>query len=685
MKRFTLLICAAVSCFSASAQYASKSYSKLIDDTDYKYIVGETSGEIIKNNAMDLSGYERYDRDFSKLWESEQLLQLLNQYGLEGAEIRRYPRAGKVWAAVEGSVWMVEPSLKKLVDIGDIPPALVANSCDADVQAELIWVGNATPKELEGLDLTGKIAVGDTRVMSLHTAVAEKGVAGVISIYNMRPFVDATQISNLSINAQLAKQTKTFAFQISPREGQSLITALKAGQKITVKAKVATKEVDMEYQSPTCYIAGSDPDAGEIIFSAHLFEGYTKLGANDNMSGSVVLLEVARSLNNLINAGLIEQPKRTLRFIWGDEFVGIIPWANESTEIMDKALFDINLDMVGISLSDQKSFYHLHRTTMANSHYANDLVENIFRYVGITNQNSILVGDFKDPVVAPTGSLDPFYYSLTEHYGASDHEVFNDWGIQVPAVMMITWPDENYHTSNDRVDKLDATQLKRAAVIASVVSYYAAIAGEDEALKIAGEVSGNALRRMATQHNKVSNELNTTKDLKHALYQIDAVAIAEKMTVASIAELAPESTKLSAYIATQQAQIDLYAQGLKKALTEYVAAIGGDTKITVSKLEREAASIYPVSTPLVRESGYGVLMSIFENTGDRRAMYMEMAKLNVGDAAEVAKLTRDGDKSILDIYKMVIAQTTAPADLQSMVDFIHRLEAKGLVTTSKKR
>jgi len=36
-------------------------------------------------------------------------------------------------------------------------------------------------------------------------------------------------------------------------------------------------------------------------------------------------------------------------------------------------------------------------------------------------------------IVAPTGADEPFYYSIETHYGASDHEVFNDWGVQVRA------------------------------------------------------------------------------------------------------------------------------------------------------------------------------------------------------------------------------------------------------------
>jgi hypothetical protein len=123
---------------------------------------------------------------------------------------------------------------------------------------------------------------------------------------------------------------------------------------------------------------------------------------------------------------------------------------------METALCNINLDMAGINLKRNNSYYTLHRTTYGNPHYVNDVAENFFVYMGETNRLSILNRadgeEYAKPVVAPSGTDDNFVYTISEHYGASDHEVFNDWGIQVPGIMMITWPDQYYHTSEDRVD-----------------------------------------------------------------------------------------------------------------------------------------------------------------------------------------------------------------------------------------
>jgi hypothetical protein len=113
------------------------------------------------------------------------------------------------------------------------------------------------------------------------------------------------------------------------------------------------------------------------------------------------------------------------------------------------------MDMVGEYLSKNQAFFCLMRTTFGNPHYINDVMENYYRYVGEGNRERIqLRGGFdKVPVriVAPFGADEPFWYSIETHYGASDHEVFNDWGVGVP-IMMIAWPDR-YHTSGDTADR----------------------------------------------------------------------------------------------------------------------------------------------------------------------------------------------------------------------------------------
>jgi hypothetical protein len=68
---------------------------------------------------------------------------------------------------------------------------------------------------------------------------------------------------------------------------------------------------------------------------------------------------------------------------------------------------------------------------------------------------------------------------------ASDHTVFLDGG--VPAMQFNHWPDNFYHSSEDRIDFVDPTELKRIGVVAGLAFAYLSTAGPQEARDLAWE------------------------------------------------------------------------------------------------------------------------------------------------------------------------------------------------------
>ncbi|MCK4758665.1 MAG: M28 family peptidase, partial [Candidatus Aminicenantes bacterium] len=372
---------------------------------------------------------------------------------------------------------------------------------------------------------------------------------------------------------------------------------------------------DYEIQDVICHIPGTDPKAGEIIYSAHLFEGYTKQGANDNKSGSAAILEVARTLYTLIQEGRLPRPKRTMRFIWIPEFSGTRPWVNANKEIMDRMLCNINLDMVGEWLSKNQAFMCLMRTTYGNAHYINDVMENYYRFVGEGNRSRIHTRGNLRRIVAPTGAEEPFYYSIETHFGASDHEVFNDWGVQVPGVMMIAWPDQWYHTSGDRVDKADPTQMKRVVIIAAAAGYTVACADDDMAVKIAGETASNGIRRIGHQLVIALETLNkaTAKDLagayKKAWVKVAKAVDNEKNTLETVVELASDKTAVGSHVSKLQKSIDAVGSANHAALQAHMESVAKklgvkSVKVQWTELEKKAAKMVPKPTEKVTAKGY---------------------------------------------------------------------------------
>jgi hypothetical protein len=251
-------------------------------------------------------------------------------------------------------------------------------------------------------------------------------------------------------------------------------------------------------------------------------------------------------------------------------------------------------------------------------------MENYFRYVGETNRTSLVLSGregYLNRIIAPSGSDEPFYYSIEGHYGASDHEVFNDWAVGVPAVMLITWPDLYYHTSQDLPNKLDPTQLKRCCVIGAAGAYTIASANGGMASKIAGEVFSNAMHRLSIQMARATDELsklkegNFTPGYKKIVGYINSVLLNEAETIETVQKLAANDANLKATIALQISQIKKSAEGMLQVLDLQMKQQAILLKIPAvdlkpDELEKKALAVIPKVTPKVKESDMVVTGSL---------------------------------------------------------------------------
>jgi aminopeptidase YwaD len=680
--------------FSGTAQDTPWFHWTFLPQTQMDEIIGEASGETAFNHVIEMGGYnrDRKPEEFAgTFWEAKYVLEKMQEYGLEGAEIVRFP-GRQTWDGIKGELWEISPNRQKLASYQDLRAMLASGSNSADVKADLIWVGEGGTKDFEGLDVSGKIVVTSASAGRVHSIACEqKGAVGIISFNSPRPLKDPLSIPWSGIRTR-GEEKARFAFYLPPREGHLLRDRLKRGEKITVHAQVEAAMRDYELQDPICIIKGTDPNADEIIFTAHLFEGYTKQGANDNISGSAVIMETARTLKKLIDEGRLPHPKRTIRFLWVPEFSGTIPWVQANKELMKRTLCNINLDMVGLQLTKSLSFMTIMRTTYGNPHYINDVMENYLRYVGETNRTIVVNGfaqEFSRRIVAPSGSEEPMYYYMGTHMGSSDHEVFNDWGVGAPGVVMNTWPDFWFHTSEDRPNKMDPTQLKRVVVISAGAAYTIANADDDMAMRIAGEITTNASRRIAHQLDrgleelKIADSKNFATGYKKSKTFIEATSINERATLASILELGTNKTLIGNFLKSMQKTVDEFEKTNLSVLENFMKnkarSLGvKPVKITLSDLEKKAGKILPKLTSKIKDGGYsGYRSSISEaqtalNTTYKNRMFRR-------SATEV-QLLIDGNNSALDIKKLLDTQFQYEADLEDILTHLDILKEAGLVT-----
>jgi len=681
-----LLLCFA-GFLSVYSQYPPNYQYTLLDKSITDELIARSSGDLAFRHIIELSGYSR-PREASEfinnLPESDYVIEKLKGYGISDCEIEKFGEVS-TWRGIEGSLWEIEPGLAKIADFGELPLMLASGSQSSDVEARMVWVDDGSAVYMNKDNVKGKIVFTSANLRSVHSRAMRLGALGTVSYYSPRPLVDPVQIPSTGISGN------GFGFVLPPREAHLLRDRLKRGEEITVRVKIESTREKFNMQVPSCVIRGTDKDADEILISAHIFEGYVKMGANDNLSGSAVILEVANVLNQLINEGIIERPKRNIRFLWVPEFSGTIPWVNSHKDIIDKTIFNLNLDMVGLNLKESQSFLCLHKSGYSTASYVNDVVENYYRYVGETNRQSITdrLGrrGFAKRIVSPTGTDDPFYYRIMTLHGSSDHAVFNDANIGVPGLKMITWPDNFYHTSADRPENCDPTQLRRAIFITAASVYTVASADDNMAIRIASDISGFSSHRMGIQLAKSmdqisnSNAENIGKVYKRSVYNLQGVALGELRSLMKLEELIEEKSTLE-FLKNQKVNLENISETHLRSLKQYMVERCTDlgiqpVSIRLSDLEKKAAKITVSHTALLRDHGYRTIQkNLAALPSDLR---LEKRYSNIVNANEVAGLA-GGGYSVLEIKKMLDAQFEKESPLKEILNYLELMKEAGLIT-----
>ncbi|MCX7606254.1 MAG: M28 family peptidase [Bacteroidia bacterium] len=196
-----------------------------------------------------------------------------------------------------------------------------------------------------------------------------------------------------------------------------------------------------------------------VILSAHYdhigttSKGEVYNGADDNGSGTAVLLEVARLLS------LLPPPKRTIVFFHtaAEEkgLLGAFRFVRDSLLPLDSIIAVVNTDMLGrTDTLHQKGEPYLYAIGSAR---ATPHLRSIQEAVNTLCCKWIFDYRYDDP----KDPLRLFYRS--DHYAFAKHGV--------PAVFYFGGLHEDYHGTGDDVEKLEPERLRRAAVFVAALAW----------------------------------------------------------------------------------------------------------------------------------------------------------------------------------------------------------------------
>jgi Peptidase family M28 len=448
----------------------SKETGLLLKDDVTRMLIHNSSGDrahdyVRQISMWDRSGYEQNYNDAANWVKAK-----AQEFGLSEVEMETYPVNGETdyygskpdspWIVKKGELWAVSPYNFKITSYDDLPMSLAMNSASVDTVAELVDVGNGLlESDYEGKDVKNKIVLASQSPSTVaRIAMMKKGAIGVISSYTV-PYWDLPNRLPGDFPDQVGwsgiyvpNNPEAFAFMISDRNRRELISVLNQKKKMTLKVSIETEKKPGAIKIISGIIKGSQFPDEEIIITSHL--DHYKPGANDNASGCAVSLEMVRTLNYLISTKQLSPPLRTIRFLWFPEFDGSVAWFSRHANESKKRIVNLNFDMLGADLVEVNSQFAITYTPDWNGHFINALSESTLDF--INKYNDTRYAKRKDyQIISVNGTRNPSRGVMSLYSRGSDHQIFNDFGIA--GIGYDTWPDDNYHSSQDSPDHVDPT------------------------------------------------------------------------------------------------------------------------------------------------------------------------------------------------------------------------------------
>ena len=392
--------------------------------------------------------------------------------------------------------------------------------------------------------------------------------------------------------------------------------------------------------------------------TAHLQE--EQGSANDDGSGCGNLLELARVFNKLIKEGKIKRPKRDLRFWWTDEIYSEYRYFADHPEETKKILANIHQDMTGANQAMGSRVQHLIFAPHSRTSYLDAVFESVGTYLIHTNNGFLaasrqggLPRPHTRPLYATRGTRQGYNARFVPFFGSSDHMVFVEGAVGIPAIGMINWDDPYIHSTDDDLFQIDQTQLKRNNFLIGAMALFLASADEADVPVLTSETFAQGAKRLANDLQVAMGILRDSagepdKGWKRASFMVEQGAEREARALGSIRVFAGANRDAARMVD------DGVAQALKGGAAAQLAAFyrqlhkAEPKPVALDAAEQAASRKVPANA--------APLADYFANRN--KVPYSARGKLHGLMRDEVFNFV-DGRRSYYDIYKAVYAESMA--------------------------
>ncbi|MBI4278898.1 MAG: M20/M25/M40 family metallo-hydrolase, partial [Armatimonadetes bacterium] len=285
---------------------------------------------------------------------------------------------------------------------------------------DLVEGGLGRPEDLQGRPVAGRILLVERGVIPVRDKAQNAANAGAraVIVYNNTAG---------NVMGTLSQQMAIPAVTISREEGLALVEMLRRGP-VRVRLVVETAHETRTTWNVIGTRRGTREPGRALVIGGHYDSVARAPGANDNASGTAVVLEVARAV-----AG--RAYPYTVKFIaFGAEEIGLRGSAHYVQTATDQTIAMVNIDVIGAGNA-------MVAANGAGNGPLLDLAEHVARRFGITLRRTRM--------------------------GASDHLSFERRG--VPAVFFTRYGGPPIHTPEDKLDHIRPALLREGALVAAHV------------------------------------------------------------------------------------------------------------------------------------------------------------------------------------------------------------------------
>jgi len=706
MKR-RIILCLMLGVMAVGSSFAQVVPNEIVRRDILEKIQGEVSGKICYERIRDLSVFNKWYGSDDMEKAALQIVAKLKDYGVGDAHVERFEvgpdtyywmqKPYAAWNCRQGELRMLEPRRELLASLDADYTCVLVNSRDADVSAEVIYVGQGIEaRDYEGKDVRGKfvLAYGDPWPVS-KIAIFEKGAAGVLWGRNVNyTGLNSNTVTQTRIAPWSDDRTKssTFGFSLSANQARVLTELIRKGEKVVLQARVRA-----EVRSPGPHfgviatIPGTTEADKEIVLNAHL--DHPRPGAHDNNSGGGVLLEVARTLKRLIADGTIPPPRRTLRFYWNPHIWGLHMLYKTYPDLLPKAIAGINVDCVGLDTTKVSSTFMVVEPPYSRSSFLGDVFENLLNYVSICNNDQWGREEYGLEIRDQDGSNNIFAGRTVPFFGYTDHIFFNSGTVGVPAVQLGEESASFHHSQKDELSALDPTQLRRVCFLTAASSYALASSGPVEFPRLVDEIYHRGRSRLEMEMKRAKSMLDDTAD-KDMAERFDAadnliekMFIKERQAIRSAGVLAGGVRDTADYLGRALGRLDAFEKECRAEISDHYRRLYTERRLTphpagLTKEESDLAAIVAAPNPALKGE--------FGSSNEYPNEKYQFRDIMPDDPFYYELLNyMDGKKNMLEILRFVQAEALSACyhsySAGETLAYVKLLKEAGIISLSSKR